>query len=186
VPKLTKKSRKKPIIKIVLIGLALAILMIVFLELGYRSCPSERLSFGGISCYQLIEKYPSEKNWQPIKETETLEEVISKRVHYVDRSEIKGANGVTCFYTAFVAKDLPKHAEKYVATHEAIHLMGELDETKTNYLAAQKEPFGVVQTIVYSVYLGLGQLKKTPVQKYPCLAGLLWLNFKVYFLGFSF
>lgn len=112
-----------------------------------------------------------------------LAEILNTRVIYIPRKEIGGNNGVTCSGFAYVAEDLPQRAKWYVAIHEAIHLTGEFDETKTNYKAALKEPYGFVETILHSLYYGYST---RPVSAYPCVTAAQWAIFKLYFLGIDF
>lgn len=103
-----------------------------------------------------------------------------ERTVYVPSSEIK-ANGIACISYAFVSEELPYYAKRYVTIHENIHLEGERNETRTNYLAARKEPFGFIQTIFYSLWLNFKNIK---FSKIPCRLGGLWNIFKIYFLKF--
>src|SRR3989338_3050425 len=131
------------------------LLVILGLEVANRRCPSvnER---GNFSCMQVE----------------------------VERKEISGFNGVACFDYAFVAADLPTAAKRYVTAHEALHLVDyRLSETQVNWKAAGREPLGMMQTVFYSVYLGVRQAGKQPVASWPCWAGRMWVVFKVYFLG---
>jgi len=98
----------------------------------------------------------------------------------VPQEEIKGRNGVSCGIYNFVSDDLPPKASRYVKIHEAIHYLGLMDETKTNFLAASKEPIGFIQTILHSLTSGL---KTTKLSNLPCQAGGVWNIFKVYFLA---
>jgi hypothetical protein len=128
-----------------------------------------------------------------------IDVAVSERVFQVDREDIGGNNGIACrsiiietiddnkIFDAtgsfgYIARDLPHFSSKYVAIHEAYHLLGERSEMAANYSAGLKEPIGLVQTIFYSVLHGL---RKTPAENYPCLVGSSWEIFKVYFLGYS-
>jgi len=162
------------------------LLVILGLEVANRRCPSvnER---GNFSCMQVaVETLGQDREWD-LSVTEMpadWREVIEKRVFEVERKEISGFNGVACFDYAFVAADLPTAAKRYVTAHEALHLVDyRLSETQVNWKAAGREPLGMMQTVFYSVYLGVRQAGKQPVASWPCWAGRMWVVFKVYFLG---
>lgn len=166
-----KRIFRNRIAKLLILLIIFLILTVLSLEILSRKCPKNKSS-GFPSCPYVEQKYVYEQM------PSDLDDVIKERIIYVERAGIGGANGVACIDYGFVANDLPKQAKKYVATHEAIHLMGEINETATNYQAGRKEPLGLLQTVIYSFYIGI---KKTPIEKLPCALGGLWRTFKVYF-----
>jgi len=170
--------------------LILTVLILVFISIlelfSKRECADLYKNFES-PCFDLMDKYaggfnyimPDEKDFtiSDINNPEFFERV-EKRTIYAPMSEVK-ANGIACLTHAFVASDLPRPAKRYVAIHENIHLEGQRNEARTNYLAAKLEPIGFVETVLNSLWLTLKNLK---FNKLPCQLGGLWNIFKIYFL----
>jgi len=184
IPALLKK-------KIVLIpGCILLLITIIIISLEYlsNSCPDAKTREIP-DCHALINTYIADGDiYKTLEELlsedpidEDLETVINTRIFEASREELRGVNGVACSHYGFVDRNLPKAAKLYVKTHEALHLLGSGGETKTNYQAAAKHPFGMLETVFYSVYVGF---KDQPLQNYPCLMAQNWVIFKTYFLHF--
>lgn len=180
---------KKKIILIPVCILLFITIVIISLEYLSNSCPDTKTRELP-DCYTLINTYVSDGDiYKTLGELlsedpidEDLETVINTRIFEASREELRGVNGVACSRYGFVDRNLPKAAKLYVKTHEALHLLGSGDETKTNFEAAVKHPFGMFETVFYSVYAGF---KDQPLQNYPCLAAQSWVIFKTYFLHFK-
>lgn len=102
-------------------------------------------------------------------------------VFKVERYKIGNNHGVACNDIAFVATDLPKRAQKYVAYHEYLHTQGDDSETLVNIKSGIRNPLGLLQTISTS-------LRTAVITKgfNKCSLASLWKVFKVYFLMDSF
>lgn len=150
-----------------------------------------------LSCSDLLEKYyprdsfidlldglPPEKavSYSDISRL-NFDEIIRDQVIFVPPADAPGVNGVSCLGKPFVVDNLSPAAKRFVAIHEIIHGLGDLNETRVNYLATRIEPLGLVQTVTHSLAYSLHSVNRS---NYQCLLGRLWLTFKVYFLGKSF
>lgn len=173
-----------------LLTLVFLIAAVVSLEILARICPRTVADINYPNCTSLLIKHAPDKEIVFVKDRagflqqelgiSDMETALSSQVIDVPRSELLGLNGIACFPYAFVADDLPEAARKYVATHEVIHLFGEINETKTNFRAGIRQPVGLIQTVFYSLYLNFKD--KNP-GGYPCTTGRVWMIFKGYFLN---
>ena len=172
----------------ILIALVLALIsLLVAAEVLSRVCPQiVRTEYP--DCSYLEEAFGPHKELNDLlpvipPNTDPVEWTAANRIVYVPREDMKGLNGIACGLHGFVSNDLPGVAKTYVATHESIHLLGVSDETRTNYLAGARHPFGLALTVIYSTVHGFAA---QPISQYPCTLGSLWRTFKIYFLGGSF
>ena len=181
---MTKK--KRIFIGIIFCPVIMILIGFIVLEILSRTCPVVKTEYP--SCVFLIEKHVADIDWveilngfiRPSPLGEDLETVIATRVFEVDRSEIKGLNGIACSRYAFVSKDLPSAAKRYVKVHESLHLLGSQNETETNWQAAKREPWGMVETVGYTVGLNI---RKGSITQLPCRAVGMWNSFKKYFMN---
>lgn len=176
------------IFHIFIVVVVVILLGIILLEATSRSCPKIKTTefYPHKTCVEIVSTHTPNLQSKLLHEEMTIEEVLEQRTLYVSLEDL-GANGTSCFaYGILINEDLPSRAKRYVATHEAIHFLGEPNETKANFRAAVREPFGLIQTIFYSLGLNLKILATKPLSSYPCNIGRLWIIFKVYFLGGSF
>ena len=81
--------------------------------------------------------------------------------------------------TIAIADSLSDQAKKYVAAHEALHIIGYHNETEVNYMAGRREPLGLLMTIFHSVGVNF---KDRKITEYPCVFARMWRIFKFYFL----
>lgn len=161
---------------------------VLLLEAASRFCPKIRASelYPRKSCVEIVTEYTPDLESKLLHEKLTIDEVLESRTLYVSQEGL-GANGTSCFaYAILVNKELPPRARRYVAIHEAVHFLGELDETKANFRAAAREPIGLVQTVFYTLGHNVKLMMKKPLTSYPCVLSRLWIIFKVYFLGDNF
>ena len=180
--------RKKKFQAVLLI-LLLLIFIIVLLEIADQLCPRKGCGMEGLNCQALIEKYveSSEKENLLIPldlsseqlQAYDLEDIIEQRIKVVAQADIPGINGVACFPYGFIADSLSDQAKKYVAAHEALHIIGYHNETEVNYMAGRREPLGLLMTIFHSVGVNF---KDRKITEYPCVFARMWRIFKFYFL----
>lgn len=178
----------KKIQKVIFVATIILLFGALLLEAISRFCPKIKASelYPRKTCVEIVTEYAPDLQSKLLHEELTIDDVLERRTLYVSLEDL-GANGTACFaYAILVNKELPPRARRYVAIHEAIHFLGELDETKANFRAAVREPIGLIETIIYSLEQNLKTLTKKPLTSYPCVLGRLWIIFKVYFLGGNF
>ncbi|MBU0708300.1 hypothetical protein KJ596_00950 [Patescibacteria group bacterium] len=154
---------------------------IITLEILMRRCPLKEIDWP--SCYDLRAKYAQQEFLPDPLPPMPLQELINNHIIIVPREEIAGSNGIACTKYGYIANDLPYSASKFVATHEAIHLQGEVNETITNIKAGLRQPMGLIQTTIYSLFYSF---RSQSVSEYPCVFGKLWQNFRTYFLNLPY
>lgn len=134
-------------------------------------------------CSHLRVKYAEEKtSYLVLPKEEGLESITKNRVFEAKREDLKGNNGYSCGDFAYVADDLPSASSRYVKIHEALHLAGETNETKVNWQAARLAPWGMAETVIYTVY---SAYKEAPLSRWPCTSKRMWENFKIYFINYG-
>ena len=153
------------------------VIFLLYMMLTYKDC-QDVLPREPLNCQSLHDKYPGEALTSESK-VAGLEEVIEKYVVEVDQKDMPGFNGFACGGRAFVSSSLPYFSKQYVKEHEALHLLGNDNETSVNIQAGISRPFGMAQTIIHSV---LANFSGRRVGEYPCVVNNIWSIFKRYFL----
>lgn len=191
------KSGVFTIVKIFLVVALLVILPLTFFEtLGSTDC-AKKIYDHPNPCVDLVEReYGRELTLEELdvmldfafsEDVENIDlskinDVIDTKTKYISRNNMYGANGISCGLLNFVAVDLPPQAMNYVETHEALHTLGVKNETRANYTAAKIEPVGFIETIFYSIKVGITSVNINNISGVPCRVGRMWNAFKMYFL----
>ena len=190
----------KKIFSIIFIILGFLISSVLIVILIYEVFPQRLSAYcetfsekpEGLTCQDLETKYGSLNQEIPvllfeIQARRQMREFIPEKkymiladslIYEVERKDIFGNNGLTCGYFAYISKDLPGEAKKFVKRHELAHILGIGNEVECNKEAGRAYPIGFLETIILSTLRTLFD----PESPFGCKIIFLWRTFKEYFI----
>jgi len=190
----------KKIFSIIFIILGFLIFSVLIVILIYEVFPQKMSTYcqtfskkpKGLTCQDLKIKYGPLNQEIPallfeIQAGRQMREFIPEKkymiladnlIYEVERKDIFGNNGLTCGYFAYISKDLPSEAKRFVKRHELAHILGTGDEVECNKEAGGAYPIGFLETIIVSSLRTLFN----PESPFGCKIIYLWKTFKEYFI----